>query len=90
MSAGERERLQDVQRRVRSGNHSEVRALAKAWAVPQKAAGESRSVSEMRRDVEEKIATALAEPVADQDPATVLAEPVAAQRERAKRERRST
>lgn len=66
MSAGERERLQDVQRRVRSGNQSEVRALAKAWAVPQKAAGKNRSVPELRRELEEKIATALAEPAADQ------------------------
>ena len=81
MSAGERERLQNLQRRVRSGNRDEVRALARTWGVPQKAAGKNRSVHEMRRDLEEKIATALAEPVADQDPATVLTEPVAAQGE---------
>ena len=78
MSAGERERLQDVRRRVRSGNRDEVRALAKAWGVPQKAAGKNRSVPEMRRDLEEKIATALAEPVAGQGPRTVLAQLVAA------------
>ena len=75
------ERLQNLQRRVRSGNRDEVRALAKTWGVPQKAAGKNRSVLEMRRDLEEKIATALPEPVADQDPATVLTEPVAAQGE---------
>ena len=32
---------------------------------------------DMRRDLEEKIATALTEPVADQGQATVLTEPVA-------------
>ena len=79
MSAGKCERIRDAQRRLRSGNRDEVRALAKAWGVPQFAAGKNRSVSEMRRDLEEKIATALSEPVADQGPATVLAERVAAQ-----------
>ena len=41
MSAGEREGIQDAQRRLRSGNQNEVRALAKAWGVPQKVAGKN-------------------------------------------------
>ena len=65
---------------LRFGSRDEVRALAKAWGVPQKAAGKNRSVADMRRDLEE-ITTVLAEPVADQEPATVLTEPVEAQGE---------
>ena len=93
MSAGDRERIQHVLRRVRFRNQHEVRVLADAWGVPQKAAGKHRSVPDMRRDLEEKIGTALAEPLArliaaqgerlraNHEQATVLAEPVAAQRE---------
>ena len=66
MSAWERDSIQDAQRRLSCGNREEVRALAKAWGLPQQVAGKSRSVPDMRRDLEEKIATALAEPVADQ------------------------
>ena len=54
--------LHSIQLRARFGNQMEVRALAKTWGVPQKAAGKNRSVLEMRRDLEEKIATQQAEP----------------------------
>ena len=63
--------------------------MAKAWGVPQKGDGKSRSKDEMQTDIEEKIAAVLTEPVATQrekrlpdlGQATVLTEPVAAQRE---------
>ena len=35
-SKRKRERIEDAQLRLRSGNQSDVRALAKAWSVPQK------------------------------------------------------
>ena len=68
MSAWELESIQDAQRRLRCGNREEVRALAKAWGLPQKVAGKNRSVPDMRRDLEEKIATALAEKTAQSEP----------------------
>ena len=55
MATWERERLEHARQRLRSGKWDEVRALAAEWGVPQKVAGKRRSVSELRRDLKEKI-----------------------------------
>ena len=61
-SPGNRDERRALAKALGLPNRDEVRALAKAWGVPQKADGKNRSVPDMRRDLQEKIATALAEP----------------------------
>ena len=55
MSAAEHARIRNAERQLASANKAEVRALAKSWGVPQKVAGDNRSVPDMRRDIKEKI-----------------------------------
>ena len=55
MSAAEWDRIRAAEQHLLSAKRNDIRALAKAWGVPQKVVGKNRNVSEIREDLERKI-----------------------------------